>query len=105
LLSAPQQSAMLSGPESEGILGQAQHSSGSPPALLTTLDTLSLFPLPQAEDHPEGKMVQDAMEIQLNTYDSCTEKLKNCCYHDVQLDRSYSEEKSELTVSGLVFLQ
>jgi len=75
---------MLSGPECEGILGQAQHSSGSPSALLTTLGTLSLFPVPQAEDHPQGKTVQDAMEIQLNTYDSCTEKLKNCCNHDVQ---------------------
>lgn len=61
-----------------------QHSSGSSSALLTTLGTLSLLPLSQAEDHPQGKTVQDTMEIQLNTYDSYIQKLKNCCNHDIQ---------------------
>jgi hypothetical protein len=54
LASAPRQCAMPRGPERQGILGQAQHPRGSPPALLTRFGLLLLLPLPQAEEHPEG---------------------------------------------------
>jgi hypothetical protein len=52
LASAPRQWAMPRGPECQGILGQAEHPHGSPPALLTRFGSLRL-PLPQAEEHPE----------------------------------------------------
>jgi hypothetical protein len=58
LASAPRQCAMPRGPEGQGILGQAQHPRGSPPALLTTFGPLRrLLPLPQAEEHPEGETI------------------------------------------------
>jgi hypothetical protein len=44
-------------PECQGILGQAQHSCGSPPALLTRFCPLRRLPLPQAEEHPEGETI------------------------------------------------
>jgi hypothetical protein len=44
-------------PECQGILGQAQHPRGSPPALITRFGPLRLLPLPQAEDHPEGETI------------------------------------------------
>jgi hypothetical protein len=57
LASAPQQCAMPCSPECQGILGQAQHAPGSPPALFTRFGPLQLLPLPQAEEHPEGEMI------------------------------------------------
>jgi hypothetical protein len=57
LASAPQQCAMQRGPECQGILGQAQHPRGSPPALLTRFGPLRLLSLPQAEEHPEGETI------------------------------------------------
>jgi hypothetical protein len=57
LASAPRQCAMPRGPERQGILGQAQHPRGSPPALLTRFGSLQLLPLPQAEEHPEGETI------------------------------------------------
>jgi hypothetical protein len=55
--SAARQCAMPRGPECQGILGQAQHPRGSPPALLTGIGPLRLLPLPQAEDHPEEETI------------------------------------------------
>jgi hypothetical protein len=57
LASAPRQCAMPRGPECQGILGQAQHPRGSPPALLTRFGPLRLLPFPQAEEHPEGETI------------------------------------------------
>jgi hypothetical protein len=57
LASAPRQCAMPHGPECQGILGQAQHPRGSPPALLTRFGPLWLLPIPQAEEHPEGETI------------------------------------------------
>jgi hypothetical protein len=57
LASAPRQCTMPRGPECHGILGQAQHPHGSPPALLTRFGPLRLLPLPQAEEHPEGETI------------------------------------------------
>jgi hypothetical protein len=48
---------MPSGPECQGILDQAQHPRGSPPALLTKFGPLRLIPLPQAEKHPERETI------------------------------------------------
>jgi hypothetical protein len=67
LTSAPRHCAMPRGPEYQGIIGQAQHPRGSPPALLTRFGPLRLLPLPQAEEHPEHPRFQDVAEIQLNT--------------------------------------
>jgi hypothetical protein len=57
LASAPRQCAMPLGPECQGILGQAQHPRGSPPALLTRFGPLRLLPLPQPEERPEGETI------------------------------------------------
>jgi hypothetical protein len=57
LASAPRQCAIQSGPECLGILGQAQHPRGSPPALPTRFGPLRLLPPPQAEEHPEGEKI------------------------------------------------
>jgi len=46
---------MLRGPECEGILGQAWHSSDSPSPLLTALGTLSLFLCPRLKITLMGK--------------------------------------------------
>jgi hypothetical protein len=43
--------------EYQGILGQAQHSSGSPSAFHITFGPLQLLPLPQAEEHSEGDTI------------------------------------------------
>jgi hypothetical protein len=48
---------MPRGPECQGILGQAQHPRGSPPALLTRFGPLRLLPLPQAEKDSKGEMI------------------------------------------------
>jgi hypothetical protein len=57
LASAPRQCALPRGPECQGILSQAQHPRGSPPALLTRFGPLRLLSLPQAEEHPEGETI------------------------------------------------
>jgi hypothetical protein len=62
MASAPRQCAMPRGPECQGIVGQAQHPSGSSPALLTRFGPLRLLPLPQAEDHPEGETISRRRE-------------------------------------------
>jgi hypothetical protein len=49
---------MPRGPECQGILGQAQHPRGSPPALLTRFGPLRLLPLPQAKEHPEAETIR-----------------------------------------------
>jgi hypothetical protein len=99
LASGPRQCAMPRGPEYQGILGQAQHPRGSPPALLTRFGPLRLLPLPQAEEHPEG---DTKAEIQLNTtrqlqaipkqaYQTCTEKWKDRWNRCIQSGGSYFE--------------
>jgi hypothetical protein len=57
LASPPWQYAMPRGPECQGILGQAQHPRGSPPALLTRFGPLRLLPLSHVEVHPEGERI------------------------------------------------
>jgi hypothetical protein len=57
LASAPRQCAMPRGPECQGIIDQAQHLRGSPPASLTRFGPLRLLPLPQAEQDPEGETI------------------------------------------------
>jgi hypothetical protein len=102
LASAPRQCAMPRGPDSQEILGQAQHPRGSPPAFLARFGPLRLLPLTQAEDRPEGETISRLAEIQLNTtrqlqaipkqaYQTCTEKLKDRWNRCVQSGGSYFE--------------
>jgi hypothetical protein len=99
---APRQWAMPRCPECQGILGQAQHPRGSPPALLTRFGPLRLLPLSKAEEHPEGKTISRLAEIHLNTirqlqaipkqvYQTCTEKWKVRWNRCIQSGGSYFE--------------
>jgi len=65
------------------------------------------FALPQAEDHPEEKSVQDTMEIQLNIYMTAALRSRRIAALTMynRTDPTPKKIKSELTVSGLVFLQ
>jgi hypothetical protein len=87
LASAPRQCAMPRGPECQGVLGQAQHPRGSPPALLPRFGPLRLLPLSQAEEHSEGETISrrcghttkydTAVAGHSQAYEICTEKWKD----------------------------